>query len=332
MVARNIILDTDIGPDCDDAGALAVLHLLADQGLCRILGIGHCTSNPYGAGTIDVINRYYGRPEIEIGTYYGPPFLEEEICMSYNKYITSHFPNRYKERPAQEVVKMYRRILADQADQSVEYICIGPMNNLSALLNSEADEYSSLDGIELVRQKVLKLTVMGGIFRSSSAEINRRVEKYTGQIIEDTTEWNVGCDIPAARNVAEYWRTPKVYVGLEAGLIVTGGSLKTAVPEDHPVRISYRLHGNEEGRFSWDLLAAEYAVDSSTEHYKESVRGRVRFDERGRTLWTPDETGADCFIELARADEEIEKDMDALLAVSPKGGFPKKIECNTKFH
>ena len=45
---KNIILDTDIGPDCDDAAALAMLNLYADQGLCRILGITHCTSNPYG--------------------------------------------------------------------------------------------------------------------------------------------------------------------------------------------------------------------------------------------------------------------------------------------
>ena len=55
---KNIILDTDIGPDCDDAAALAMLNLYADQGLCRILGITHCTSNPYGAGTIDAINLY----------------------------------------------------------------------------------------------------------------------------------------------------------------------------------------------------------------------------------------------------------------------------------
>ena len=71
MHRKNIILDTDIGPDCDDVAALAVLNLLADRGLCRILGVSHCTSNPYGAGMIDVINRYYGRPDIAISTYGG---------------------------------------------------------------------------------------------------------------------------------------------------------------------------------------------------------------------------------------------------------------------
>ena len=81
MGTKNIIIDTDIGPDCDDVGALAMLNIYANQGLCRILGVSHCTSNPYGAGTIDVINRYYGRPDVAIGTYYGEGFLTDEICM-----------------------------------------------------------------------------------------------------------------------------------------------------------------------------------------------------------------------------------------------------------
>lgn len=34
-----IILDTDIGPDCDDAGAIAVLNVLADKGEANILGL-----------------------------------------------------------------------------------------------------------------------------------------------------------------------------------------------------------------------------------------------------------------------------------------------------
>ena len=98
MGTKNIIIDTDIGPDCDDVGALAMLNIYANQGLCRILGVSHCTSNPYGAGTIDVINRYYGRPDVAIGTYYGEGFLTDEVCMRYNRFITTHFPNRYSRR------------------------------------------------------------------------------------------------------------------------------------------------------------------------------------------------------------------------------------------
>lgn len=34
-----VILDTDMGPDCDDTGALAILHALAKQEESDILGV-----------------------------------------------------------------------------------------------------------------------------------------------------------------------------------------------------------------------------------------------------------------------------------------------------
>lgn len=323
MDMKKIILDTDIGPDCDDAGALAILNILADRGYCCILGVGHCTSNPYGAGTVDAINRYYGRTDVEIGTCYREGFLTEEVCMSYNKYITEHFPNRYQKEAPEEVVSMYRRILAAQDDKSVEFVAIGPLNNLSDLLNSKGDEYSPLDGSGLVEQKVSKLTIMGGIFRGSSEMVSTRVERFAEQKIEEMTEWNIGCDIPAAQNVAEHWKTPKAYIGLEAGLIVTGTTLKDHLPENHPVRLAYRLYNKnkEEGRYSWDLLTVEHAVAENSPHYKKSQAGTVRFDEKGRTIWTPDEKGMDYFVELAESEEKIVDDLDELLYLIPSGKF-----------
>ncbi len=318
MYGKNIILDTDIGSDCDDAAALAVLNLLADQGLCRILGISHCTSNPYGAGTIDAINRYYGRPDITISTYGGKGFLMDETCMSYNRFIATHYPNRYQVCQPEEAVGMYRRILAAQEDGSVEIIGIGSMNNLSDLLDSEPDRHSDSDGISLVRRKVSKLTMMAGAFRCSSRAVVERAQRLAKARIEDMTEYNVECDIPAARNVAEKWPTPKAYLGFEAGLILIGGGLRH-VPGTHPIRVAFELHGSAEGRFSWDPLTVEYAVVEGCPHFRESARGTVRFDENGRTRWTPDENGLDCFVELAQEDEKVAADLDALLARPPHG-------------
>ncbi|MEP1642867.1 MAG: nucleoside hydrolase, partial [Rhodopirellula bahusiensis] len=34
-----LILDTDMSGDCDDAGALPLLHALADRGECEILAV-----------------------------------------------------------------------------------------------------------------------------------------------------------------------------------------------------------------------------------------------------------------------------------------------------
>ena len=57
---NKIIFDTDIGGDCDDAGALAILHEAQNAGKAELLAVTLSTSSPYAAGCADAINRYYG--------------------------------------------------------------------------------------------------------------------------------------------------------------------------------------------------------------------------------------------------------------------------------
>ena len=117
MNITKILVDTDIGPDCDDTAAIAMLNIYSNQGKCEILGIAHCTSNPYGAGTIDAICRYYGNDNIVISTYPKENFLNDDKCKIYNKYITENFDNRYKTAQPESSLKMYRRILSEQPDK-----------------------------------------------------------------------------------------------------------------------------------------------------------------------------------------------------------------------
>lgn len=68
-----VIFDTGYSTDCDDPGALAVLHALADNGEAEILAKGASTSRPKAPGAIDVVNTYYGRPDIPVfATTIGP--------------------------------------------------------------------------------------------------------------------------------------------------------------------------------------------------------------------------------------------------------------------
>lgn len=103
---KNVILDTDMGPDCDDALALSILHVMADKGEANILAVGSCVSDPYSAPTIDVINTYYGRPNIpvgalkQVGILAGPYFTRE---------IAQEFPNDILNgRNAPDVISVYR--------------------------------------------------------------------------------------------------------------------------------------------------------------------------------------------------------------------------------
>lgn len=313
MISKNILIDTDIGPDCDDVAALAMLNIYANRGLCRILGIGHCTSNVYGAGTIDAICRFYGRPDVEIGTYKAPGFLCDEKCIIYNKAITEEFPNRYRNHQPEDACTMYRRILAGQPDHSVEFIAIGPLNNLSDLLDSGADVYSPLSGKELVAQKVTRLVMMAGIFTAESVEANAMVKELTGHTAADMEEFNVVCNIPAARNVAENWPTPKEYLGFEAGMVQTGIPSGAGIGSEHPVKRAYELYTEDGRRYSWDLLTVEHAINDNCPHYKLSAPGHVRFDEKGRTVWMPDAQGGDRYVIWAQPSEKIETDINALL-------------------
>src|SRR5690554_272460 len=62
-----IIFDTDMGPDYDDVGAIAVLHALADSGECSIIATVASDAHPLVAPTIELLNRYYKRGTLPVG-------------------------------------------------------------------------------------------------------------------------------------------------------------------------------------------------------------------------------------------------------------------------
>ena len=94
MKKRSVILDTDIGPDCDDVGALAVMFSYAKELGVEVLGVNNCTSNPYGAPAIDGIREYCKMPEFKIGAYPKAGFYAD--AMTYNKYVAENFSTKYK--------------------------------------------------------------------------------------------------------------------------------------------------------------------------------------------------------------------------------------------
>lgn len=308
---KKILLDTDIGPDCDDVGALALLNHFADRGLCEILGIGHCTSNRFGAPAIDVICRAYGRRDLPIGTFGGDGFLCDEKCQKYNRDLAERYAHRFQTAAPEDAVAIYRRLLAEVDDHSVDFVSIGPLNDLSALLDSPPDGCSPLCGRELVRRKVNRLVAMAGIFPAPDPRVRERAEKLCGCRLPDFAEYNVWCDIAAAQNVAENWQTEKIYLGFEAGLIETGARLAELAP-DHPVRRAYELYTEHGLRYSWDLLTVDFAVTENQTHFALSPSGRVSFTDGGQTLWQPGE-GTDRFLFYACDEERIIADIDKYL-------------------
>jgi len=57
-VPANLIIDTDIGNDVDDALALGVAHALESRGLCRLLAVTLTNPDPLAGEFVSAINTF----------------------------------------------------------------------------------------------------------------------------------------------------------------------------------------------------------------------------------------------------------------------------------
>ena len=62
-----IIFDSDMGPDYDDVGAIAMLHAFADSGYAKILATVASTKYEGVAAIFNIFNTYFERPDLMIG-------------------------------------------------------------------------------------------------------------------------------------------------------------------------------------------------------------------------------------------------------------------------
>jgi len=100
--------------DFDDAGALALLHALADRSECEILAVvtNRKDKTNASAAAVDVTNTYYGRPDILIRTdKLGPTDLQR--TSSYTRILRDEFPHDPKwDDQMPDALDVHRRVLA----------------------------------------------------------------------------------------------------------------------------------------------------------------------------------------------------------------------------
>lgn len=251
----NIIFDSDIGPDYDDVGAITILHALADAGEAKILAT--MASNRYEgiAAILNIFNTYFRRPDIPIGVA-GANAVNMRDGQHWTDTLLAKYPHKIKTNAnAWNAVKLYRKILAAQPDHSVTIVTIGFLTNISDLLNSPADEYSKLDGKDLVQKKVKQLVSMAGGFPSGH-------------------EFNVINDAAAANNVFQNISIPVIYSGFEIGEKIKVGLplINDASIQNSPVKDAFRIciaksAGDANGRMSWDETAVLVAIRGCQPYY-----------------------------------------------------------------
>lgn len=289
-----IILDTDLGRDCDDAGALALLHTMASEGKAEILAVTLCTSEISSAVTTKMINEWYGNSEIPIGRYEEKPFLEEEICKRFTAPLMEKYLERNSILEFENAKRVLRRAIAENTDVTIAVI--GMMNNIEVLLRSEPDDISPLNGIELVKNNVRCFYVMGGNFKDSSY-----------------VEYNIVSHVESAKYVSENSPVPVVYCGFELGDKIKSGTALLEADDENPVKYAYTKHCTRERipHFSWDPVTVFCAVEQENSMYKKSKNVKVTFTDDARTV--VEENGKDYYLIATESDEKIQSVIDSLI-------------------
>lgn len=72
----NVIFDTDIWSDIDDMLALAMLHTLHDRHEVNLVAVTISTDDPWCASYVDLVNTFYGHPQIPVGIVHNGMTLE----------------------------------------------------------------------------------------------------------------------------------------------------------------------------------------------------------------------------------------------------------------
>lgn len=310
-----IIFDTDMETDCDDAGAMAVLHALADNGECEILATMVSTRDPWSAIAVDVINTYYGRPELPIGVVKGKGVLEKS---RFVKQIGEAFPHRIDPAKAPDAAVLYRDILEKQPDGSVTIVTVGYLTNLKNLLQLPGSD-GHLSGSELIKKKVAVWVCMGGNFIGSPAKDDLKL----GNV-------NFQRDAASAYYTVRNWPGRVVFVGREIGSVPSGlavGESLGKTPRDNPVRMSYfHYHGAQKSRHVADLTTVLFAVRGPRDYWDIQAKGYMDIHPDMTFDWKFDAGKNQSYL-LKRAgkpnDRVIERVLDELIIQPPKAKATK---------
>lgn len=279
-----IIFDTDLGNDNDDAMALDILHKYVDAGKVDLLAV-MCNRNTDACATLtDILNTWYGHPDIPIGRVKDGVDIDniyefdQKICDLKNEDGTPLFlPTASSPSEYGEPTSLYRKMLSESKDHSVTIVSVGYFTNVARLLESGPDEYSELNGVELVKKKVKEFSVMAGDFS----------ERHD-------PEFNVICDIPSSKKFFELVPVPVFISPVDVGMAVLYpcSSIENDFNWDvkHPmIEIYVRYSQMPYDKCTFDLTSVLYAVEP--ELFTVGEPGDVEVEDDSRVTLQPNPEG-----------------------------------------
>ena len=299
-----IIFDSDMGPDYDDVGAITLLHAFEDNGDAKILATIGSTKYDGVAAVLNVFNTYFKKPNIPVGVPKGDAVMLRDF-QHWTDTLIAKYPHKIKNNDeAEDAVELYRKILSAQPAHSVTIVTVGFLTNIAALLKSPADKYSSLNGSDLMKEKVKELVCMAGRFP----------EGY---------EFNVDKDIPASQYVYTNCPVNIIFSGFEIGMKVKVGLplINNNKIQNSPVKNVFQIcipmaKEDSAGRMSWDETAIMVAVKGFAPYYSLHY-GHIKVADDGKNTWV-DEGKKQAYLIEAEPSEKVQSLINNWIMHQPK--------------
>lgn len=288
---KQIFIDTDMGSDCDDVAAVAILAHFHRLGKINILGVSHTSANPRTVEYLDMVCRFYGC-ETESLAAASAEWGIGEFREGFFDDVLKGFAFRTPSCRL-NAVQLMRKQLSAAKDATV--LCIGPLNNMGRFLDSQPDEISPLSGKEILSQNVKEVVVMGGIFN------DKRYDFY-GEVFD--VEYNIKLDASASKKFIENCPTKITFVEFELGYNVKTFADTVAAEKETPIRRAYQLFRVCE-RESWDIVAALYCIFGENGHYRASEEGKCVVEENGKTHFYKQQGGLHRYLIETESKETI---------------------------
>lgn len=308
-----LIVETDMGNDIDDALAFDLIYKAMDDGRVDLLAIGNHKLSPTATDYIDILNTWYGYPDIPLAQSPTPvlndhaPDYTAAVCAMTREDGSPAFAP--EQDPGTD--RRPRHALPPHAGRAAR-----PLGNRTFFR---------------IRDRTGKTPRQPG--RRHLAPHGPRTGGPQGEDALDhggsygekqRAEFNVVNDIPAMRKLFAEWtrrscRTPsswesKSCIPVRPSRTISAGRNSTVVE-------GYKnYHKMPYDRASWDLLSVVYLLHP--EYFTESEPGTVAVDDKGFTNFSPGPDGRHRW--LTATPEQLTRLRDCIVRTTTRA--PKHTE------
>jgi inosine-uridine nucleoside N-ribohydrolase len=329
-----ILLDTDIGGDIDDAFALALALTSPELDLQGITTVGTAAEDRAwivcrlltAAGRRDIPVAWGRHPPATVPQQDGNPADAIKLQIQYRRHPAVIFNRTSKPSKDSAVEFLYSRLKAQPGKLTI--VAIGPLTNIARLLTDHPD----------CKPWIRRIVLMGGAVRAG----------YEGKPRPEP-EWNIRCDIPAARTVFTSG-VPLVVAPLDATATVQLHAplrqklFAACTPLTFQIQSLYELW-NQPTPILFDPVAVALAF---TERFCTMEDLTLRIDDKGMTREARTPAGGKPNARVAtaiRAEEFLKWYVDRVGAgpavlpkapanrssLIPRGGMPNRVHCFEDF-